>query len=158
MKDFFIEVNGRRRRMRYTSSDGRELYRRHKKPLSDLVWCDVLGFAKNPDGTLRAKDQSEWNPVAQFDLLYLGLKNDWPQLTEDELDGYVTKALMAIDAPSEAHPQTWIGVAAKAAMYQGIVYGRSVDFEKFVEDKLKEVSEPAPQEQAEGNAAEPIGN
>lgn len=151
VRDYIIQIGQRERKLRYTSSDAKTIYREFGKQIKDFLFEDVMGL--RPDGkggyTGGTVTGIAGNPIAQSRFLFLGLQRaGWAQLTEPMLDDYITQSV-GMDPP---HPQDhcrfdgWLMTAARAACYQGIVFGYSLDLDKLLK------AEP---EEPEGNAPEP---
>lgn len=141
MREFFVEIGGKSRRVRYTSSDGRALYRQFEKPLNKLFMDDVLGLHKDPsDGRMRLGGTV--NPEAQFAVLMTGLKHDQPSLTDEMLDSWIDAHLDAGLPMGDL-----VGPAVKAAYFKGVVTGRSLDLDEIEKNVVEEQGkgpEPAP--------------
>lgn len=119
MKEFFVTIGGKERRLRYTPRDAIELYKAFQKPLSHLVRLDVLGGFDAKNNSL-----GDYRPDAQVLFLRVGLAHDIPQLTEDRVLDWIETHLLA-----SGNIWDLVWPAAKAAYYSGIVLGRSVNLE-----------------------------
>ena len=131
MKEYFVNLGGQDRRLRYTPKDGVDLYRKFGKPLRALFEFDVLGgFASDGAGL------ANYNPDAQVAVLLAGLSHDEKRLTEEKLCGWIEEHYASGGTMWDlAH------VASKAAYFSGIVLGRSVN----IEDDIKTAGKGQPE-------------
>ncbi len=138
MKEFFITIGGKERRLRYPSADGIRLYQRFGKPLRELVRGDLMGLDADN------KAARDFRPDVQLAFLHLGLAHDIPRLTEDQVLAWIDKHL-----EDGSDLEDFMAIAAKAAFYSGIVIGRRLDIDveqEKAQEQLSEGKAPAAEE------------
>jgi hypothetical protein len=144
VKEFRVVLGGKSRVLRYTSNDGRELFRRFKKPLGDLIFHEIMGLDAD------FKNASTGNPEVQFITLLLGLQHDLPKLDEATLAKWIDAVLQEGESIAAVY-----GEAGKAALYSGVITGRQLDFEEEVKRLLKKQADELAGETPPGNVQEP---
>lgn len=130
MKEFFITIGGKDRRLRYTSSDSIRLFQRFGKPLRTLVREDLMGLDADNKAT------REFRPDVQLAFLHLGLAHDIPRLTEDQVTAWIDQLL-----EEGGDIQDVVTVATKAAYYSGIVLGVRYDVDAEQEKAQEQIGE-----------------
>lgn len=145
MKQFYVTLGGKERRLRYTTSDSVKLDRRFGKAVGVLVWRDILTVRGDADGAKRVTGRGASMDVCVA-FLHLGLAHDEPKLTEETVYEW-------IDEYIEASPNnkfgTLVEAVVRAAYMSGIVNGQQTDFDELLKgDKGSEGKDEASQEQA----------
>lgn len=140
-KVYEIEIGGKTRALRYEFADARALARRFKAPLSKLLQEDALGL-----WNLTSAD-----PEFQVAFVAAGIHRDLRLPVEEvevKVEGWFTQAC----APGGPGIGAWVLGAFKAALYSGVVHGRSVDWDEqfqaqvaLREDASGKAQEPAPE-------------
>lgn len=120
MKQFLVEIGGKERALRYTFADARALVRRFG-PLPKALNEDQLGMF----------GVANVNPDFQVAFVAAGLahERDLKQLPLGELEDKVTGWFDELCGENGPGIGSVLVGAFKAALYAGIVHGKSVDWE-----------------------------
>lgn len=98
-KDFYVEIGGKSRLLRYRTRQAIELKARFGRPLIRLLREDVMGLVAEPDPKQPGKTvyvvAGTTDPEVQVAFLHAGLVHNNPRLTEPQVIDWIDQHMEA---------------------------------------------------------------